>query len=546
MAFALTVTKGPGAGSEFSFDNNEAKLGRTADNDLVVKDSSASRSHCKLYAKGTRYFLEDLKSANGTKLNGALVAQPKEIKEGDRITIGDVEFTFSIPSRTETEIPAGGDGEASGPVDDLDGGDPNATLLQPTRSERDLEREKRTTRKPPPPVRHDTEGQIGTVGHGAKLQEDNTSSTMEVAVPPPRALAKVDDSTREVVRRKPVDDSTRELGLRKPARVEAPENSALTAADRAKKRRDLSKSTFGRIAVGWSELPLVARIVFGVFGVAFVAGTGTFFVSAILPKDTGPKKIEPNELLANGAALRDSFGLGEGVTWSRPDMKVFSFSLSSPTQVVAVLHFSAKDISKDEVSITVNGAEVGTVPPDTIDTSRELEVVFPPNVVKTKEQNQLQFDSVKNPPGNDPWRVSNIWLEIIPIPELSVEETARQSRESIVKADRLFEMRDIGPDNLFKAWKTYREAWLLMESLPNKTLVQDVFVYARTRMHDLRPMLDQKCNNLMVEYQKVLNARPANLKLAGQILKDVERYFPTREHPCYGFSKSMLSETESW
>ncbi len=551
MAFALTVTKGPGEGTEFPFETGEAKLGRTADNDLVVKDSSASRSHCRVYSKGSRYFLEDLKSANGTKLNGSLVAAAKEIKPGDRITIGDVEFTFSIPSRTETEMPAGAaDDDAIGP-EDFENADPNATLLQPPRmeKEKDNERERRTARKLPEPVRHDTEGEIGTIPRGSKLQDDNEGpSTMEVSVPPPRALAKADDSTREVVRRtKPVaDDSTREVGLRKPVRGEAPENTSMTAADRAKKRREQSKSTFGRIAVQWSDLPLAARIFFGTVGVAFVVGTGAFVVINVLPKNTGPKKIEPTELIANAPGIRDSFGVGDGVTWSRPDMKLFNFSLASPTQVVAVLHFSAKDISKDEVSITLNGAEVGTVPPDTMETTRELEVVFPPNIVKAREQNQLAFDSLKNPPANDPWRVFNVWVEIIPIPELSAEETAKLSRENIIKADKLFEMRDIGPDNLFKAWKTYREAWLLIESLTNKALVQDVYIYARTRMRELRPLLDQKCNGLMVEYQKAVNARPPNLKLGMQTLKDVERYFPTREHPCYSFSKSMLSDMEAW
>ena len=59
-------------------------------------------------------------------------------------------------------------------------------------------------------------------------------------------------------------------------------------------------------------------------------------------------------------------------------------------------------------------------------------------------------------------------------------------------------------------------------------------------------MLDQKCNGLMVEYQKAINARPPNLKLGMQLLKDVERYYPTREHPCYGFSKALLSDMEAW
>ncbi|MBS1148872.1 MAG: hypothetical protein H6Q89_570 [Myxococcaceae bacterium] len=567
MPFALKVTRGPGEGSEFAFDENEAKLGRTADNDIVVKDSGASRSHCRVFAKSGRYFVEDLKSANGTKLNGSLLSQARELKPGDTITIGDVEFTFSLGNDTALHSPLVDTGEEG--LEEVE--DPNATLLKPP-LRREPEREKRPPRKPPV-VRHDTEGEVGTVPRGnplaeeepvanstmevqmqlpGKIQEDNGSSTMEVQVPAPvvrrsAALAKVDDSTRDLGLKK-VDDSTQpvrrgQASALAAARVEPEE---MTAADRLRKRRGQQKSALGRVSMGWGDLPRPARIAFSFLGALFVLGTVGFVVMQLIPKDTGPKKIEASELTANSAGIEDSFGLGEEVVWQRPDMKLFNFSLASPTQVVAVLHFGARDISKDEVSITVNGAEAGFVPPDTLDASRDIEIVLPPNIVKPREQNQLVFDSTKNPPGNDPWRVFSIWIEIIPIPELSPEETARLAKDSIISADRLFDARTIGPENLFKAWKVYREAWLLMESLPDKSAVSEVYSYARSRMRELRPMLDTKCNGLMVEHQKAIHSRPPNLKKAIQLLKEVERYYPTREHPCYGRSKAMLSDMEAW
>lgn len=569
MPFALKVTRGPGEGSEFAFDENEAKLGRTADNDIVVKDSGASRSHCRVFSKGGRYFVEDLKSANGTKLNGSLLSQAREIKPGDTVTIGDVEFTFSLPNDTGIHPPLQTD---EGDDDDLENLDPNATLLKPPRN-KDPEREKRTSRKPPA-VRHDTEGEVFTVPKGTplqepinnstmevevqnpgKLQDDNDGSTREVEVPPPvvrrsAPLAKLDDSTRDLGIKKVIDDSTlpakRGAAPASPLAMSKDEPEEMTAAEKMRKRRSQQKSTLGRVSMGWGDLPRPARIAFTLVGGLFALGTVGFVVMQVMPKDTGPKKIEATDLVANAQGTKDSFGAGDEATWQRPDMKLFNFSLASPTQVVAVLHFGARDISKEEVSITVNGAEVGFVPPDTLDAARDIEVVLPPNIVKPREQNQLVFDSTKNPPGNDPWRVFNIWIEIIPIPELSAEETAQLAKNSIISADRLFDTRTIGPENLFKAWKVYREAWLLMESLADKTTVNEVYPYARSRMRELRPMLDQKCNGLMVEYQKAINSRPPNLKMAMQLLKDVERYYPTREHPCYGFSKALLSDMEAW
>src|SRR5262245_59434059 len=106
LAFTLKVSKGAGAGAEFPFDAAEARLGRTADNDIVVKDSGASRSHARVYQKGSRYFVEDLKSANGTKVNNAVITGSKEIKNGDTISIGEVVFTFSFADETLLEPPS--------------------------------------------------------------------------------------------------------------------------------------------------------------------------------------------------------------------------------------------------------------------------------------------------------------------------------------------------------------------------------------------------------------------------------------------------------
>ena len=99
MAFVLKVVSGSDKGSEYPFDGGEAKLGRTADNDVVIKDASASRSHARVFEKGGKYFLEDVGSANGTKVNGAALKPkaPRELKPGDKISIGDWAFTLGAP-----------------------------------------------------------------------------------------------------------------------------------------------------------------------------------------------------------------------------------------------------------------------------------------------------------------------------------------------------------------------------------------------------------------------------------------------------------------
>src|SRR5439155_12822393 len=122
-------------------------------------------------------------------------------------------------------------------------------------------------------------------------------------------------------------------------------------------------------------------------------------------------------IIAGAPTSEKSLGLGRGVPYERPDMKIFNFPAAAATRLVGVLHYQAKDISKEEVAISVNGFDLGFVPPDTLDTAnRELELVLPAQQIKKGENNVLVFDNVRNPPGEDPWRIWNLWLEMIAVP----------------------------------------------------------------------------------------------------------------------------------
>ncbi|MFT3841860.1 MAG: FHA domain-containing protein [Myxococcaceae bacterium] len=552
MAFTLTVSKGPGQGTDFEFDQAEARLGRTADNDIVVKDASASRSHCRVYVKNNKFFVEDLKSANGTKLNSKELSGAREIHSGDLITIGDVVFTFSTPlARSETlaQPPPSDTGDVEGEPED-----PNATILKPQKEAPPPA--KRGSAKMPVP-RTDTEAEVGTVPRGKKLdvEKDDTrdkngaedvGSTREVEMQPPRALAKANanvalDETRDVPKRE-LARKGEERGLRKSEKAEETD-SPLSAADRMRQRREAQKSTMGRVGLAFSDMSMPAKIFSVIVVGAFAAGTVAAAVYVAWPKPSGPPKIEPTELFANAPPVRDSFGAGDDVQWQRSDMKVFNFSVAAPTKVVVVLHYQAKDISKEEVSINANGTDLGFIPPDTIDVNgRELEVVLPPEVVKKNEVNNLIFDSLHNPPNSDPWRIWNVRLEQVPVPDLSPDETARAAREDIQRAEKAFENKDLGDDNLFRSWKSFRTAWLELESLGAANRPKELYDLARTRMREVRPLLDKQCNSLLVEYQKAMTVKPPQRRKAIAMLKDIERYFPTAEHPCNAFSKEMLQD----
>ncbi len=69
-------------------------IGRGGGSDVVITDSYASMQHARIYLKGEQYWLEDMKSTNGTFLNEVRVIKPTVLTDGDRVRIGGVIFQF--------------------------------------------------------------------------------------------------------------------------------------------------------------------------------------------------------------------------------------------------------------------------------------------------------------------------------------------------------------------------------------------------------------------------------------------------------------------
>ena len=69
------------------------RIGRQADNDLVVVDPGVSRHHAEVINSSGTCTLHDLGSTNGTYVNGA-VASEHVLREGDRISLGSTVVEF--------------------------------------------------------------------------------------------------------------------------------------------------------------------------------------------------------------------------------------------------------------------------------------------------------------------------------------------------------------------------------------------------------------------------------------------------------------------
>lgn len=85
-----------GSGKEEIFvDAQEFVLGRDTAVNGTIDSTAISRRHCKITHSDGRNFITDLKSANGTYLNGTQLEpeKPRPINEGDKLRLGNLGYT---------------------------------------------------------------------------------------------------------------------------------------------------------------------------------------------------------------------------------------------------------------------------------------------------------------------------------------------------------------------------------------------------------------------------------------------------------------------
>lgn len=88
----LYIINGLKRSCSFDIKNPATFVGRAPDNDIQIENNSVSRKHMKILRKGDKFFIEDLKSQNGTLVNGKAIepGDQYEVKEGIPIVVGNV------------------------------------------------------------------------------------------------------------------------------------------------------------------------------------------------------------------------------------------------------------------------------------------------------------------------------------------------------------------------------------------------------------------------------------------------------------------------
>jgi FHA domain len=93
----LVVERAPGHDPGMIYDlDGYIVLGRGERAEIRLEDPFASSRHTRVYKQGNIVVIEDLGSTNGTYLNEELLETPRPLHPGDRVRIGDSEFTFEV------------------------------------------------------------------------------------------------------------------------------------------------------------------------------------------------------------------------------------------------------------------------------------------------------------------------------------------------------------------------------------------------------------------------------------------------------------------
>jgi len=93
------------SGKEHKLEQGLTRIGRGGENEIVIVSKRASREHAHVVRDGRHITIEDKNSTNGTYLNGERIQGKSNLRDGDRLGVGEVTFVFHDPETTTRETP---------------------------------------------------------------------------------------------------------------------------------------------------------------------------------------------------------------------------------------------------------------------------------------------------------------------------------------------------------------------------------------------------------------------------------------------------------
>ncbi len=100
----LTVIQGPDKGRKFELPAHEPQLIGRSSEALPLEDSAISRRHAELTPDDGAWFINDLRSQNGTYVNGVRIAERTRLRVGDQVRCGQTLLVFGVTESTDPDV----------------------------------------------------------------------------------------------------------------------------------------------------------------------------------------------------------------------------------------------------------------------------------------------------------------------------------------------------------------------------------------------------------------------------------------------------------
>jgi pilus assembly protein CpaF len=216
----LTITEKGGEPKALSFDKDDVTIGRVSGNDIVLPKGNVSKRHSRLSVRNGQVEIADLKSTNGTYVNGRKIGEPMLLSASDRVYVGDFLITIEglagvegasasrrmpvPPPPPPPPLPGTRTGSSSvkGPSDDTGMGGEDEEEMPAPRPPRSSGRMSVPPPPPPPPRRQPT-----PLASQA-LEDEDEALAGDLAPPAPREVNAADENTGSagLFERRPAED----------------------------------------------------------------------------------------------------------------------------------------------------------------------------------------------------------------------------------------------------------------------------------------------------------------------------------------------------
>lgn len=95
---SVRVLAGFYEGLEVPIDRDWMVIGRGRSADVMIAEPTISRAHAAIGYDGVGFFMQDLGSTNGTRVNGERQAR-RALSEGDELQLGKLRLRIAMPPR---------------------------------------------------------------------------------------------------------------------------------------------------------------------------------------------------------------------------------------------------------------------------------------------------------------------------------------------------------------------------------------------------------------------------------------------------------------